>query len=323
MILQWNALTDTEKHEFIEAELCLMQHPPVTGLVENATNVWDEFANIHITQGNNIHNVGQFLPWHRYYVRAHELALQNLCNYTGAHPYWDELTDLTNGNVADSPIFDPDTGFGGNGTGGKGCVSDGPFKDIVLHMSSHHQRGDSFCLSRGLSQSSLEMEAASNVETCFGYANYTDAWQCYNGYTHAGGHRAVGGLMSHPIDSINEPLFFMHHAYLDKLWWEWQLADYPRRLFDMGGNNTAPQWFIDAADLSQPGADILDYNGDPGSTTTLHHTLWMNSVVANTTVGQIMKLNGSVICAEYVIDERATIYNTSVHTSGHYQSTSF
>lgn len=141
-----------------------MHHPPVTGLVENATNVWDEIANIHISQGNDIRKfvallffsqrgsgfssftitchrrciqdlfilsgilvtkltiyvvdyVGQFLPWHRYYVRMHELALQKLCNYRGAHPYWDELTDYTNGNVSQSPIFDPITGLGGNGTG--------------------------------------------------------------------------------------------------------------------------------------------------------------------------------------------------------------
>lgn len=54
MLFKWNVLTDTEKHEYIDAQLCLMHHPPITGLVENATNVWDEFANIHISQGNNI-----------------------------------------------------------------------------------------------------------------------------------------------------------------------------------------------------------------------------------------------------------------------------
>ncbi|PYI16002.1 Di-copper centre-containing protein, partial [Aspergillus violaceofuscus CBS 115571] len=316
----WNALTDAEKHEYIQAELCLMSHPPVTGLVENSTNVWDEFANIHITQENDIHYVGQFLPWHRYYVRTHELALQQLCNYTGAHPYWDELTDLSRGNISASPIFDPHTGFGGNGTGTNSCVADGPFKNLTLHISNHHQRGDEFCLSRALSQSSFSTEKAANVETCFGYANYTDAWQCYNGNPHGGGHGGVGGLMLDPIDSCNDPLFFMHHAYLDKLWWEWQLADYPHRLVDMGGNNTAPQYILDQAGLSQPGADILNYDGDPGTTTTLNHTLWMNWITANTTIGAVMQLNGSVMCAEYVIDERATIYNTSVHTEGNYAS---
>ncbi|CAK7204224.1 hypothetical protein SEUCBS139899_006978 [Sporothrix eucalyptigena] len=316
----WNVLTDTEKKAFIDAQVCLMNHPPVTGLVENATSVWDEFAYIHINQGNNIHYVGQFLPWHRYYVRTHELALQTLCGYEGAHPYWDELTDLTNAPIAQSSIFDPDTGFGGNGTGSDGCVADGPFVNVTLHISNHHQRGNAFCLSRGLSQTSFDTEAAANVETCFGYANYSNAWQCYNGYPHGGGHGGVGGLMLDPIDSCNDPLFHMHHAYLDKLWWEWQMADYPNRLYDMAGNNTAPQAILDMAGLSQPGADIMDYNGDPGTITTLHHNLWMNFVTANVTVGDVMQLNGSVICAEYIIDPNAVIYNTSVHTSGDYVS---
>ncbi|KAJ5443414.1 Di-copper centre-containing protein [Penicillium daleae] len=172
----WNALTVKERHEYIEAELCLMHHPPVTGLVENATNVWDEIANIHISQRNDIHYVGQFLPWHRYSVRMHELALQKLCNYRGAHPYWDELTDYTNGNVSQSPIFDPITGFGGNGTGYDGCVVNGPFGKIKLHMSLHHARGNEFCLSRNLDQSSFAEGIATNVEHCFGFANYTDSW---------------------------------------------------------------------------------------------------------------------------------------------------
>jgi hypothetical protein len=41
--------------------------------------------------------------------------------------------------------------------------------------------------------------------------------QCYNGYPHGTGHGATGGLMKDPIDSCNDALFFMHHAYLDKL----------------------------------------------------------------------------------------------------------
>ncbi|PYH68075.1 uncharacterized protein BO88DRAFT_454961 [Aspergillus vadensis CBS 113365] len=144
--------------------------------------------------------------------------------------------------------------------------------------------------------------------------------QCYNGNPHGGGHGGVGGLMFDPIDSCNDPLFSMHHTYLDKVWWEWQLADYPHRLYDMGGNNTAPQSILDEAGPLQPGADIPDYDGDAGSTTMLNHTLWMNWVVANTTVGEVMQLNRSVVSAEYVIDTEATRYNTSVRTHGHYTS---
>ena len=120
--------------------------------------------------------VGQFLPWHRYYVRAHEIALQQLCNYTGAHPYWDELSDYYTADVTKASVFDPDTGFGGNGTGSDGCVADGPFANISFHMSNSYQRGDSFCLKRDLSESSLSNMNKTNIETCFGYENYTDAW---------------------------------------------------------------------------------------------------------------------------------------------------
>ncbi|KAJ5714560.1 uncharacterized protein N7483_011741 [Penicillium malachiteum] len=98
------------------------------------------------------------------------------------------------------------------------------------------------------------------------------------------------------------------------------MTDYPHRFFDMGGNNTAPNSILAMASLSQPGPDILDYDGDSGTTTTLHHNLWMNSMFANTTVGEIMQLNGSAICAEYVIAKHAVIYNTSVDTYGNYVS---
>jgi len=36
------------------------------------------------------------------------------------------------------------------------------------------------------------------------------------------GHNWVGGIMSHPFDSPMDPLFFMHHAYIDKLFADWQ-----------------------------------------------------------------------------------------------------
>jgi tyrosinase len=104
----------------------------------------------------------------------HELALQKLCNYKGAHPYRDELTDYTNEDVSQSPVFDSITGFGGNGTGADSCVGDGPFKNIKLHMGNRHARGDEFCLSRGLDQISFAEGAAANIEECFGFQDYTD-----------------------------------------------------------------------------------------------------------------------------------------------------
>lgn len=37
--------------------------------------------------------------------------------------------------------------------------------------------------------------------------------------------------------SPGDPLFYLHHAYLDKLWWQWQAMDLPLRLQDITGSN--------------------------------------------------------------------------------------
>ncbi len=37
--------------------------------------------------------------------------------------------------------------------------------------------------------------------------------------------------------SPGDPVFFLHHTYLDSLWWRWQSMDLPNRLTDMGGPN--------------------------------------------------------------------------------------
>lgn len=99
--------------------------------------------------------------------------------------------------------------------------------------------------------------------------------------------------MSDPTFSPGDPVFYLHHSYLDKLWWEWQKLDPATRLQDMGGANTKRG--------QAPPAQYLDYFGDGGgSITTLNHTLFMTGLAPNATIGDIMDLNGPVICSEYV-----------------------
>ncbi|KAL3462254.1 hypothetical protein BJX64DRAFT_142470 [Aspergillus heterothallicus] len=294
----WYALSKLEQAEYIRAERCLMKHPPITGSVEGAQNVWDELHRTHIFQGNYVHYVGHFLPWHRYLVRAHELLLQTLCGYTGAQPYWDELSDYESGPIHQAAIFDPVFGFGGDGSGEDGCIQDGPFRDLRLHMTRDTNDAN-YCLSRSFNQSVFNWASRANIEECFVMTDYNDAWQCYNVYPHSAGHAVVGGVMAEPVQSNGDPIFYAHHAYLDRLWWQWQMADEANRLTAIGGVNVPPMAILNLVGLQGPSPALVDYNGDEGNTTTLRHVLWVHGVIPNATVADVLDLGGELICATY------------------------
>lgn len=319
------ALTSEEKQAYIDAELCLISSPPKTGTIEGAITRWDELHYTHIVQTNVVHDTGSFLPWHRLYMRAHEILLQTECNYTGAQPYWDELAtteDIAAGIAFnESDVFDPDTGFGGTGTGDDLCVTDGPFANLTLHMNRTSNYAD-YCLSRDFSPTSIQNGNSTYVDACFASSNYSEAWQCYKSKPHTAGHAAIGGTVSascvqsiifdmysvsdqHPqmLDgsgSPGDPLFFLHHTNLDRLWWEWQQVNLTARLTDMTGRNVPLANFLLTNEVPYPSAAVLDYDGDPGNTTTLNHNLWMVGIIPNATIAEVMDLGGDLICAEYV-----------------------
>lgn len=103
--------------------------------------------------------------------------------------------------------------------------------------------------------------------------------------------------------SPGDPLFFLHHTNLDRLWWSWQAANLSARLTDMGGRNVPGNDSLITNNWLYPSAAILDYDGDPANVTTLNHVLWMAGVAPNVTVADVMDIRGDTICAEYVEDD--------------------
>jgi tyrosinase len=62
-----------------------------------------------------------------------------------------------------------------------------------------------------------------------------------NGFlgVHTGGHFTIGGdpggdLFASPAD----PMFFLHHAMIDRVWWAWQNQDLSKRRDAIGGTLT-------------------------------------------------------------------------------------
>jgi len=55
-----------------------------------------------------------------------------------------------------------------------------------------------------------------------------------DGDLHNIGHTGIGGEMRDTFTSINDPIFFVHHAGLDRIWALWQEMDIENRLHSVG-----------------------------------------------------------------------------------------
>lgn len=62
-------------------------------------------------------------------------------------------------------------------------------------------------------------------------------WNAFN-LLHTAGHLSIGGLNNDVYASAGDPVFYLHHAMVDRLWTVWQ-AQEPGRVKEVGGTITA------------------------------------------------------------------------------------
>ena len=197
---------------------------------------------------------------------TYEKALREECGYKGAQPYWNWTLDTGPGkDIRDSPIFDPVTGFGGDGIpgafppptptridfaggSGGGCVANGPFVNFTLNVGpgdvlTYNPR----CLSRSINPTMTQWLDFSNVAPLSEATSYeqfdyiTEGTPIRRNQTipstfHGAGHFVIGAEASDIYSSNCEPIFYLHHTYIDSLWQAWQSADPTRSRFrEIGG----------------------------------------------------------------------------------------
>ncbi|GJC82977.1 tyrosinase-like protein orsC [Colletotrichum liriopes] len=142
------------------------------------------------------------------------------------------------------------------GSGG-GCVEAGPFANMTVHVGprSLPQYGTSTpfsvekptddharCLKRDLNKhiASRYTSFRNTTELILGHDNiewFQAVMQGDDRYTpgievgvHGGGHYTIGGDPgSDPFISTGEPVFFLHHAQVDRVYWIWQMLDFANR----------------------------------------------------------------------------------------------
>lgn len=179
--------------------------------------------------------------------------------------YWDWSLDWM--DLANSSIWSSEDGFGGDGdpsgpvvVGEGRCVIDGPFAHlrpiIYNHTYTRH------CLSRGFHDGDTmgRLPGAAYSPEKIGAILREPTYERFERqleiYLHGSIHQSVNGdfkamtaangklllcqartahLVIHTYPS--DPLFYVHHAALDRMWWRWQQAHPASRLLEYSGKH--------------------------------------------------------------------------------------
>jgi len=233
------SLSPGERAAFVAAVLALKAAPSVAG----NDSRYDDFVKEHIDSmagASWAHRRPAFLPWHREYLRRYELALQEH-DPDVTLPYWDWTVD----NQTNSSIWDADF-MGGDGQGGNDEVATGPFAHSTGDWDLQY---DGPALRREFGFDVPSLPTADQVTDCllqtpYDAANWNDSGTLATfrnrlegwfglGSIHNRVHRWVGGSMQ-PGSSPNDPVFFMHHCNVDRLWAQWQ-RDHPAEAYHPQG----------------------------------------------------------------------------------------
>lgn len=135
---------------------------------------------------------------------------------------------------------------------GGGCIRSGPFKNHIITLgpvASPPQGPDGGlgynprCLARDLHTEWSNYTKPSDVVRLFKTCN--DSFECFDfdieGAVglHTAGHFTVGGVMMDAWASPQDPVFFLHHANVDRMWSLWQGLSPEKRLKQVYGTQTA------------------------------------------------------------------------------------
>ena len=171
---------------------------------------WERFAEIH---GNSCpHGNWYFLPWHRAYLVSFEQVVRELSGKADfALPYWNWTADrqfpaaFAAGDRNSNPLFNARPGLAN------------------LRLADDMVGGQ--VMSRILASPDFEAFGSTRPR---GQNDASARWQRRMGSKtelefnpHDGVHQAVGGDMGQVALSSRDPIFYLHHANVDRLWSAW------------------------------------------------------------------------------------------------------
>jgi tyrosinase len=229
-----STLTSAERRRFVKALLEIKRR-----------GEYDEFVRTHIefytSDGEEglrtAHMAPSFLPWHRQFLLELERALRRVDSSVTV-PYW----DWTKNRRATSVPWTDDL-LGGTGRRSDRRVTTGPFAYAEGNWILRENVTDEEFLTRDLGRprDPIELPTRRDLEWALddpvydsspwnstsrkGFRNKLEGWGSGRGSTswrnHNRVHRWVGGAMVGGA-SVNDPVFWMVHAFIDLQWTRWQ-----------------------------------------------------------------------------------------------------
>ncbi|MFE9773079.1 tyrosinase family protein [Streptomyces sp. NPDC005931] len=229
-----STLTRSERRRFVNALLEVKRR----GEYERFVRMHIEY---YVPDGESglrvAHMAPSFLPWHRRFLLDFERTLRRVDDSVTL-PYWDwTLNRSTTGTPWTEDLL------GGTGRRSDRQVMTGPFAYRNGRWTIKEGITDTPYLMRdlGRSRDPISLPAPRDVKTVLddpvydaspwdststkGFRNKVEGWGPGRGpaswRTHNRVHRWVGGHMLGGA-SVNDPVFWLHHAYVDLLWSRWQ-----------------------------------------------------------------------------------------------------
>ncbi|HYO56498.1 tyrosinase family protein [Archangium sp.] len=182
---------------------------------------------------NAAHSGPAFLPWHRYFLLRFEGYLRSALGDPDFRlPYWDWAADAALADPRQSPLW-TETAMGRFTAPGTWQVRVVPAERGLTRLS--RPRPLDRALGRGgalptrdavrtILRDQVLYDAPPYNSTSNGFRNYLEGWEG-PARIHNNVHVWMGGDMTDST-SPNDPVFFLHHCNVDRIWQAWRLR-YP------------------------------------------------------------------------------------------------
>lgn len=218
------------------------------------------------------HGGPAFFPWHREMLRRLELDLQSV-DPTVTLPYWDWTRD----RLSTSSIWSADF-MGGDGSGTTREVITGPFayRTGQWTLTVNDTASQPPYLRRALGAAVLTLPTATQVNAALATVPYDSSpWNSTSSQTtsfrnraervlHNRVHNWVAGTMT-AATSPNDPVFWLHHCNMDRLWARWQRRNPTQGYLPTSGalqghNLNDPMWPWTSEPNPPTPASVLDHS---------------------------------------------------------------